>query len=224
MPDGCMQVNRAASRESCSKKYDEMVNSPSNAGYSQETLYSRAVVLKSATEAVMDMTATPSYQQQPGQLSVELLYSDLPGALALLQEAGELQTVLDWGGAWLRDSATDIKTKDVALALALAHCDCAAMKLEQDADDSLAAVEEMTTALTLLRQYSAGEQLQEDISEALQVSSPPSYCAMLCCHVLHNTVQGPDQVTALMQHAQYIPSMAYIVCTIYTKPGPNRTV
>ena len=174
-----VQVNRAASRETCSKKYDEMVNSPPNSGYSQETLYSRAVVLKSATEAVIELTATPSYRQQPGQLSVELLYSDLPGALALLQEAGELQTVLDWGGAWLRDSATDSKTKDVALALALAHCDSAAMKLEQNADDSLAAAEEMSAALRLLRQYAAGEQLQEEITGALQV-----HCISICSALL----------------------------------------
>lgn len=174
-----LQVNRAASRETCSKKYDEMVNSPPNSGYSQETLYSRAVVLKSATEAVIELTATPSYRQQSGQLSVELLYSDLPGALALLQEAGELQTVLDWGGAWLRDSATDSKTKDVALALALAHCDSAAMKLEQNADDSLAAAEEMSTALGLLRQYAAGEQLQKDITGALQVHRISNCSALL---------------------------------------------
>jgi len=156
-----------------------MVNSPPNSGYSQETLYSRAVVLKSATEAVIELTATPSYRQQSGQLSVELLYSDLPGALALLQEAGELQTVLDWGGAWLRDSATDSKTKDVALALALAHCDSAAMKLEQNADDSLAAAEEMSTALGLLRQYAAGEQLQKDITGALQVHRISNCSALL---------------------------------------------
>ena len=146
-----------------------MINSPPDCGYSQETLYSRAVVLKSATEAVMDLTATPSYRQQPGQLAVELLYSDLPGALALLQEAGELQTVLDWGGAWLRDNATDSKTKDVALALALAHCDNAAMRMEQNANDTMAAAEEMTVALRLLRQHAAGEQLQQEIIRALQV-------------------------------------------------------
>lgn len=167
-----LQVNRAASRETCSKKYDEMINSPPDCGYSQETLYSRAVVLKSATEAVMDLTATPSYRQQPGQLAVELLYSDLPGALALLQEAGEMQTVLDWGGAWLRDNAADTKTKDVALALALVHCDNAAMRMEQDANDTMAAAEEMTVALRLLRKYAAGEQLQQEITGALQVPKP----------------------------------------------------
>ena len=176
-----------------------MVNSPPSSGYSQEALYSRAVVLKSATEAVMDLTATPSYRQQPGQLSVELLYSDLPGALALLQEAGELQTVLDWGGAWLRDSASDSKTPDVALALALAHCDTAAMKLEQDAGDSLAAAEEMTTALRLLRQYAAGEQLQHEIAGALQVHTmhlPSCLTCLLPDSPTHNTTDAFNTTAA----------------------------
>lgn len=168
-----------------------MIKSPPNCGYSQETLYSRAVVLKSATEAVMDLTATPSYRQQPGQLAVELLYSDLPGALALLQEAGELQTALDWGGAWLRDNAADSKTKDVALALALVHCDSAALRLEQNGSDTLAAVGEMTAALRLLRQYAAGDQLQQEITGALQVklicpnSLPKQFCqAVSACQSL----------------------------------------
>ena len=134
----------------------------------------------------MDLTATPSYRQQPGQLAVELLYSDLPGALALLQEAGESQTLLDWGGAWLRDNATDSKTKDVALALALLHCDNAAMRMEQDTDDTMAAAEEMTVALRLLRQYTAGEQLQQEITGALQVQQcclgPPLPSAVHDCY------------------------------------------
>ena len=54
-----MQINRAASKETCFKKYDEIVSSPPNAGYSQEALYSRAVVLKSATEAVIDRSRHP---------------------------------------------------------------------------------------------------------------------------------------------------------------------
>ena len=157
------------------------MSSPPNAGYSQEALYSRAVVLKSATEAILDLTATPSYRQKPGHLSVEMLYSDLPGALALLQEAGELQTVFDWGNAWLRDSAAESKTKDVALALALAHCDTAAMKLEQNASDQLAAAESMKTALKLLTKYDAGEQLQAEITGALQVSSTRTLSHFACC-------------------------------------------
>jgi len=38
---------------------------------------------------------------------VELLLEDLPGALALLQEAGDVRTVLEWGGAWLAQPSGD---------------------------------------------------------------------------------------------------------------------
>ena len=53
------------------------------------------------------------------------------------------------------------------------------MKLEQNADDSLAAAEEMSAALRLLRQCAAGEQLQEDITGALQV-----HCISVCSALL----------------------------------------
>ena len=38
---------------------------------------------------------------------MELLLEDLPGALALLQEAGDIGTVLEWGGAWLAQPSND---------------------------------------------------------------------------------------------------------------------
>ncbi len=38
---------------------------------------------------------------------VELLLEDLPGALALLQEAGDTRTVLEWGAAWLAQPSSN---------------------------------------------------------------------------------------------------------------------
>ena len=117
----------------------------------------------------MDMTAAPSYRLQPGQMSLALMYSNLPGALALLQEAGETQTVLDWGNAWLRDSASDSKTRDVALSMALTYCDTAAMLLEEDPDNALLAVEAMNAALKLLKVHGSNQQLEGDITGAMKV-------------------------------------------------------
>lgn len=165
----CLQVNRAASRETCTKKYDELVRNPPAADYTEETLYSRAIVLHSATQAVLDTTATPSYKQQAEQMSVSLMYSDLPGALVLLQEAGEAQAVLDWGNAWLRDSASDSKTRDVALSIALVYCDSAAMLLEEDPDNALLATEALSGAIQLLQQHGPHAQLEADIAGAIQV-------------------------------------------------------
>ena len=97
------------------------------------------------------------------------MYSNLPGALALLQEAGETQTVLDWGNAWLRDSALDSKTGDVALSMALTYCDTAAMLLEEDPDNASLAVEAMNAALKLLKAHGSNQQLEADIAGAMQV-------------------------------------------------------
>ena len=45
---------------------------------------------------------------------MELLLEDLPGALALLQEAGDVETVLDWGNAWLAHPSGDAQVKRTA--------------------------------------------------------------------------------------------------------------
>lgn len=183
-----MQVNRAASRDTCFKQYDELVNNPPAVGYTQETLYSRAVVLQSATEAVMEMTATPSYKQQLTQMSVTLTYSNLPGALSLLQEAGEAQTVLDWGKAWLRDSASDSKTRDVALSMALTYCDTAAMLLEEDPDSAMLAVDAMNAALRLLQEHGPNAPLEADIAGAIKVNTKP-LTDVICMYELHSLCQ-----------------------------------
>ena len=50
---------------------------------------------------VVAQTSRPSYQAQSGQIALALHPDDLPGALALLQEAGEAQAVLQMGGTAL---------------------------------------------------------------------------------------------------------------------------
>ena len=50
---------------------------------------------------VIAQTSRPSYQAQSGQIALALHPDDLPGALALLQEAGEAQAVLHLGGTAL---------------------------------------------------------------------------------------------------------------------------
>ena len=123
----------------------------------------------------MDMIATPSYRQQQGQMSVPLLHSNLPGALAMLQEAGESETVLDWGTTWLQNNAADSKTRDVALAMALTHCDTAAMLLEQNAENVLPAADAMASALKLLQDFGPNQQLEADIAGAMKVTTAISY-------------------------------------------------
>ena len=53
------------------------------------------------------------------------------GAFALMQEAGDVQPVIRWGRAWLKDNGFDRRARDVALTAALAHCDLAGMPPRQ---------------------------------------------------------------------------------------------
>lgn len=57
------------------------------------------------------------------RLQVELLLEDLPGALALLQEAGDAKTVLDWGSAWLAQPSGDAQVQR-ALRGQLSRTEC----------------------------------------------------------------------------------------------------
>ncbi len=98
-------------------------------------------------------------------------YFWLAGAMILMQEAGDAQTVLDWGQAWLADSPRDSRARDVTVAMALAHCDLAAARLQADPTASLECYDSMQGALKLLKQRNAGQQLQADIQTAMQVAS-----------------------------------------------------
>lgn len=104
------------------------------------------------------------------------------GALALLHEAGDLQTVLSWGEAWLGQHPDSRQAQDAALALALAHCDTAGARMDKSTADVLSCTEEMQAADALLKQYNTGPVLRQDIHAALQVrlSLPAVHIAPLC--------------------------------------------
>ena len=91
------------------------------------------------------------------------------GALILLHEAGDLQNALSWGDAWLRVHSDSVQAPDVALVVALTHCDLAAARLDSSAADVLECAEEMKLAASLLHQYESGPMLQQDIQKALVV-------------------------------------------------------
>ena len=68
----------------------------------------------------------------------------------------------------------------VALAVALAHCDEAAVAMEYGDDAALAAVQHMQQAADLLHHHKTGGSLQHDISQALQVGDRACSAFGLC--------------------------------------------
>ena len=219
-----LQVNQAASRETCARVLDKLASTPPAVGYSKvgERQSSFQQFKHSAvhpgTEAWCVQTAIASRERVLGEVgrsleegtktsagprvAASVPYSDIPGAygighslfvgclplpnfgleasaaddgslaagaLALLHEAGDLQSVLSWGGAWLQEHPRHELASDVALSVALAHCDLAGVKMDSGRADVLSCVDEMRLADSLLQQYQAGPLLQRDIAKALQV-------------------------------------------------------
>ena len=100
--------------------------------------------------------------------------------LVLLQEAGDVQTVLSWGEAWLAINSSHPHSKDVVLAVALAYCDLAAANLDKSTDSVLTCVELMECARATLRQHSTAPALDAQISSAVEVQALQS-----CTRPLH---------------------------------------
>ena len=101
-----LRVNRASSREAVKRAYEKAVGAPPDVGYSQDTLFSRAVLLKSAAECLSDLDSRRAYDAAAaaggGEHALDVSRDNLPGALVLLQEAGDSALVLQLGCRWGR--------------------------------------------------------------------------------------------------------------------------
>ncbi|MEW5319715.1 MAG: hypothetical protein WDW38_010853 [Sanguina aurantia] len=161
------------------------------AARSADTLFSRAVLLKSAVECLSSEDQRRSYdlKLKHGSSDLRVSQPDLPGALVLLQEVGEPQDVIDLSIAWLTNNASSPDACDVATCAAMAFCDRASATLHSssgggggsDAAGSgtaasavsskaiLPACQDLEHALGLMGQHPASsQQLREQIEEALQ--------------------------------------------------------
>jgi hypothetical protein len=58
-----LQVNRASSRDLVRRSYERIAKAPAP-GYSEDALYSRAVLLKAACDALSDPDSRRAYDQQ----------------------------------------------------------------------------------------------------------------------------------------------------------------
>lgn len=172
-----LRVNRTSSREAVKRAYEKAVAAPPDVGYSEDALFSRAVLLKSAAEALGDMDARRAYDAAAagagGAHTVSVSRDNLPGALVLLQEAGESVLVMDLGCRWLEAheaaGGAAAQAADVAAAVALALCDLAAEALEADQGQVAPACERLEEALALLRRHCLAPQLQQQIADTLEV-------------------------------------------------------
>ncbi|KAF5833853.1 hypothetical protein DUNSADRAFT_9690 [Dunaliella salina] len=163
--------------------YEERVGSQTQAAYSADTLFSRAVLLKSAVECLLDPQRAGIEQKLANSESpgLKVFQSDLPGVLVVLQEVGCHAEVLALGPAWLEQHSSSPDAPDVAACIALAYCDRASLALdalEQQEGSAqvsqagpsplLSACEDLERAAQLCRLHDVAHQLQEQIADALK--------------------------------------------------------
>lgn len=121
-----LTVNRASTPQTVREAYERQLRSPPNVGYSQDTLFSRAVLLRNAVECLQDYHRRREYDSMAlnnAGYTADVSPQNLPAALVLLQETGQSGLVINLGNDWLQKNRRDPMACDVAAAVALAHCE-----------------------------------------------------------------------------------------------------
>jgi hypothetical protein len=146
----------------------------------------------------------------------------LPGALVLLQDSGAHQLVLDLGAKWLAVNSHDIRCRDTAAAMALAHHALALRGLQQEGGSVLEACRHLEAAVRLSReslrgteQASAVADLQREALQLLKVGTHAGrnglahvQATVSCGCYAQRAVSYLLQSAALTQHQQLRPCMA----------------
>lgn len=91
-----LKARRINSAEILRRNYENAVGSPPGVGYSETSLRSRAMILKLAADCLLESEQRREYDASIAQGSapgIEVRLADIPGALVLLQESGEMEKV-----------------------------------------------------------------------------------------------------------------------------------
>eukprot|EP00892_Ulva_mutabilis_P008288 jgi/Ulvmu1/5831/UM025_0089.1 len=156
-----LQVPKGASIEDCRQAYDRIAKAPENAGYSNKCLEHRRLLLAKVADTLLDTASKSEYQLQHAEVD----YDTLPGAIALLQEHGLSEAVVQLSKQWLQRSSNDSSTADVAIAMAGAHCDLAEEEFE--AAKVPEGFEHLLEARSALLKHAPANPMKEDIQTAV---------------------------------------------------------
>ncbi|KAF3631012.1 Protein ACCUMULATION AND REPLICATION OF CHLOROPLASTS 6, chloroplastic [Capsicum annuum] len=160
--------------------YDARITKPPQYGYSQEALIGRRQILQAACETLADSTSRREYNQGLAQHEFDTLltpvpFDKVPGALCVLQEAGETELVLQIGESLLKERLPKSFKQDVVLAMALAYVDHSRDVMALSPPDFVKGCELLERALKLLQEEGASNlalDLQSQIDETLEEINP----------------------------------------------------
>ncbi|KAL3505359.1 hypothetical protein ACH5RR_035200 [Cinchona calisaya] len=162
------------------RAYEAKISKPPQYGYSQDALVSRRMILQAACETLANPISRREYNQgladdEFDTIITQVPWDKVPGALCVLQEAGETKVVLQIGEILLKERLPKSFKQDVVLAMALAYVDLSRDAMALSPPDFITGSELLERALKLLQEEGASslaQDLQSQIDETLEEINP----------------------------------------------------
>lgn len=162
------------------RAYEGRVSKPPQYGFTQDVLIARRQILQGACETLSDPNSRRDYNLGLSDafeetILFEVPFDKVPGALCVLQEAGEYELVLQIGDVLLKERLPKPFKHDIVLAMALAFIDLSRDAMALSPPDYLFGCEALERALRLLQEEgssSLAPDLQAEVDETLEEIRP----------------------------------------------------
>lgn len=162
------------------RAYEARVSKPPQYGYSQDALVSRRQILQAACETLSDTSSRRDYNlglsdNVEETVVIDVPFDKVPGALCVLQEAGQSELVLLIGDSLLKERLPKSLKHDIVLTMALAYVDISRDAMSLTPPDYVQGCESLERALKLLQEEgssSLAPDLQAQIDETLEEITP----------------------------------------------------
>ncbi|KAK4860594.1 hypothetical protein QYF36_026855 [Acer negundo] len=162
------------------RAFEARASKPPQYGFSDDALISRRQILQAACETLANPASRREYNQglvddEEDTIITQVPWDKVPGALCVLQEAGETELVLRIGESLLRERLPKSFKQDVVLAMALAYVDVSRDVMALNPPDFIKGCELLERALKLLQEEGASslaQDLQAQIDETLEEITP----------------------------------------------------
>ncbi|KAL1533331.1 Protein ACCUMULATION AND REPLICATION OF CHLOROPLASTS 6, chloroplastic [Salvia divinorum] len=169
------------------RAYDARVSKPPQYGYSDDALISRRQILQAACETLANSSSRREYNQglsldEFDTILTQVPWDKVPGALCVLQEAGEMELVLQIGESLLKERLPKSFKQDILLSMALAYVDLSREAMALSPPDFIRGCEVLEMALKLLQEEGASNlapDLQAQIDETLEEINPKCVIELL---------------------------------------------
>ncbi|EPS66110.1 hypothetical protein M569_08664 [Genlisea aurea] len=162
------------------RAYNARVSKPPQYGFSDDALVSRRQILQAACETLANPSSRREYNQgladdEFGTVLTQMPWEKVPGALCVLQEAGESDLVIKIGDGLLNEQLPKFFKQDIILSMALSYVDLSRDAMALSPPDFIRGCEMLEMALKLLQEESArslAPDLQAQIDETLEEITP----------------------------------------------------